>query len=285
MISIDFVAGTHGNFLEFVCNKFIAKQDINFLPFNHLGASHLKSDQYRNHRVFIAKHYFELKIAHSSKLVRILFNHDDLLLLSAGCLYRAGNSGIEEDLLEINTYFKLKNNKFFSYLIDSINSAYPDNQISPSNPNCSRFILREFFKFGFKDPEVNGLTKQLNELKSPKNCDMIDFYYHEFYNKQLFMKKLTKLSQWCGTSLNTDGLDLVWQEFYDQQFQKDLKYYCDTIIDQVIALENKPIPKLSMLQESYINGILEKKFSIEMLFKQTEYFKTTGEIIQHLCLK
>jgi len=114
---------------------------------------------------------------------------------------------------------------------------------------------------------------------------MIDFYYHEFYNKQLFMKKLTKLSQWCGTSLNTDGLDLVWQEFYDQQFQKDLKYYCDTIIDQVIALENKPIPKLSMLQESYINGILEKKFSIEMLFKQTEYFKTTGEIIQHLCLK
>ena len=65
--------------------------------------------------------------------------------------------------------------------------------------------------------------------------------------------------------LNTDGLDLVWQEFYDQQFQKDLKYYCDTIIDQVIALENKPIPKLSMLQESYINGILEKKFSIEMI--------------------
>ena len=101
----------------------------------------------------------------------------------------------------------------------------------------------------------------------------------------MFIEKLTKLSQWYGEPMNTDGLDSVWQEFYDQQFQKDLKYHCDAIINQVIALENKPIPKLSMLQESYINGILEKKFSIEMPFKLMEYFKTTGEIVQHLCLK
>jgi hypothetical protein len=282
MISIDFIGGTHGNFLEFVCNKFIAKQEINFLPFNHLGASHLKSKQ---RGVFVANHYSGYKIAHSSKLVRILFNHDDLLSLSAGCFYRIGNAGIEEDLLEVNTYSKLINFEFFSFLVDSINSAYPDYQISPSNPNCPRFVLREFFKFGFKDPEVNGLTKKLNELKSPKNCDMIDFYYHEFYNKKLFIEKLTKISQWYGESLNTDGLDLVWQEFYNHQFQKNLKYQCDTIINQVIALKNKPIPKLSMLQESYINGNLEKKFSIEMPFKMIEYFKTTGEIIQHLCLK
>ena len=42
-IYIDFIGGSHGNFLEFVCNVFIAKiKTANFLPFNSAGASHNK---------------------------------------------------------------------------------------------------------------------------------------------------------------------------------------------------------------------------------------------------
>jgi hypothetical protein len=42
MIYIDFVGGAHGNYLEFICNKFLAGVDCNELPFNALGASHDK---------------------------------------------------------------------------------------------------------------------------------------------------------------------------------------------------------------------------------------------------
>lgn len=285
MISIDFVAGTHGNFLEFVCNKFIAKQELEFLPFNYLGASHVKSDQYKSNRIFLADHYSELKIIPSKKLIRISYKHDDLLSLMSGCFYRAGDANLEEDLLEVNTFNKLKNIKFFSYLIESINSAYPENKISADNPDCPRFVLREFFKFGFKDPLINGFSEKLKKLTYPNDYNVVDFYYDEFYNKKLFIKKLALVAQWYGTTLRTDELDLVWQEFYNRQFQKNLKYQCDVIIDQVLALDNQPIPKLSMLQESYINGNLEKRFSREMPFMQIDYFTTTGEIINHLCLK
>ena len=32
-ISIDFVAGSHGHFLEYMCNRFIADIGIDFAPF------------------------------------------------------------------------------------------------------------------------------------------------------------------------------------------------------------------------------------------------------------
>lgn len=42
MIYIDFQGGAHGNYLEFVCNKFLANVSCNESPFNTLGASHSK---------------------------------------------------------------------------------------------------------------------------------------------------------------------------------------------------------------------------------------------------
>jgi len=42
MIYIDFQGGAHGNFLEYVCNKFLANVPTDGNPFNSLGASHDK---------------------------------------------------------------------------------------------------------------------------------------------------------------------------------------------------------------------------------------------------
>mgnify|MGYP003633370510 CR=1 FL=1 len=59
MISIDFVPGSHGHFLEYVCNKYIMGQSIDFNPFNSIGASHAKFDN-ENYNTSTSVHYIIL---------------------------------------------------------------------------------------------------------------------------------------------------------------------------------------------------------------------------------
>lgn len=284
MISIDFVAGSHGHFLEYVCNKFIAKIASDFTPFNHLGASHQTSLEYIKNRVFVADHYSEKGLSVSSRVIRITFKYDDLLVLTSGAFLRVGDVGIIDHELEIDTYNKLKNSKYYLYLIDSINSAYPDYEISPSNPNCPRFVLREYFKFGFKIPEHHGYIKKLNQLQY-KHTDVIDFQYHNFYNYELFLSGIKELAKLFNVRIDENELLTLWNSFISKQIFRGLKTQCDSIIDHVVNGTKTNIPVLTMLQESYINGMLEKKFAAEMPFHQDRYFTNTEQIRNYLCLK
>lgn len=286
MISIDFVAGSHGHFLEFICNKFLTNLETNFLPFNLLGASHNKTPEYEANKIFSAKHYSELGINLSDRIIRITFDEDDLLTLLSGALLRAGNVGINNDELETDTYNKLLNSKHYSLLINNINTAYPEYIISKENPNCPRYILREFFKFGFKHPESHGLMKKLKELKYPNKYDVIDFSYKSFYNYKLFLQNIKKIELWYGQkTIEEDVLYITWHDFIQRQIFKDHKSQCDSIIKSIVERKKEKLPKLSLLQESYVNGMLEQQFNTEMPFHQDTYFKSTDEIIKHLCLK
>jgi hypothetical protein len=285
MISIDFVAGSHGHFLEYICNTFIANIPSEVLPFNKLGASHIKSKDYNKNKLFVADHYSENNLPLSDKIIRITFEHDDLLTLTSGAFLRAGDVGIEDNLLETDTYNKLLNSKYYTYLIDTNNSAYPYNQISAGNPDCPRYILREFFKFGFKHPEKHGFIGKLDQLKYGHSANVVDFSYKNFYNYELFERNIKELASAFNATVDADSLKEIWEIFISKQIFKDRKTQCDLIIDKTLTNQNFAISALSLLQESYINGILEKQFEIEMPFYQPQYFTSTKEIRQHLCLK
>lgn len=286
MISIDFVAGSHGSFLEFVCNKYIIKIPYcNFLPFNNLGASHQKTTDYIANKVFTANHFSLFKIPVSKKVIRITFTQNDLLILSSVSFLRAGNVGIDNDLLEENTYHKLNSNKFYTSLLNRINLAYPNNIISPSSPNCPRYILREFFKYGFQQPDNHGLYLQLKQLSYPVDVNVIDFPFNSFYNYNLFLNNLIRVADWCNETIDQSGLQELWTMFIGKQIYKDHKKECDEIVETVLSKQGKPMKKLSLFQESYINATLEKLFNKEMPFVQPLYFQNTNQIIKHLCLK
>jgi hypothetical protein len=285
MVSIDFVAGSHGHFLEFVCNKFVAGIDLDFTPFNELGASHNFPLEYHKLKIFHAKHFYEHNLPLFDKTIRIIFDDNDLLVLSSEVFWKAGDAAIQNNDLENNTYYKLKNSSFYSYLIDSINTAYPKNKITAKNPNCPRYILREFFKFGFKSPEINGLTSKLKKLKDYNNNNVVDFSYKTFYNKEMFISSIKNLCDWYGQCFITPKLDLLWDEFYRRQKYRNDKIVCDNIINSVYCNQRIAVPSLSLLQESYINGVLEKTYGVEMPFYQETYFSNTEQIINHLCSK
>jgi len=282
-VSIDFVAGSHGNFLEYVCNKFIAKVPITDGPFTDLGTSHNKNQSYYDHAVFRAMHYSEFQLPTKDDVIRITFGQDDLLILSSVSLFRAGDTGIDNNMLEHNTYHKL-NNKLYRNLIDTINSAYPEYAISSLIPDCPRFILREFFKFGFRDPGVHGFLQKMEQITNSSAKNVFDFPFSTFYNSEMFLNKINALAKWFG-ELNIDNLSIqqLHADFLSKNTYTDHKEISDTIISAIKNKRYTPIPKLTLFQESYINGVLEHTYpGLEMPFMQNEYFKNTKDIIEYI---
>ena len=132
MIYIDFQGGSHGNFLEFACNKFLAGiSSTKELPFNDHGASHDKD--YLGEKTFVAGHYFQYSEVPftNSKIISIRITADDLLPLSSISLLRAGDLNIDNDLLEVDTYNKF-DNVYYRWVLDNIIERFSVDQVKES---------------------------------------------------------------------------------------------------------------------------------------------------------
>ena len=281
-IPIDFVAGSHGHYLETVCNQEfgIVKKENNFTA---SGTSHVKSATYQTNKVFDANHWFELYPTELSKypvVVSIQFTKDDLLLLSSVSLLRAGDANIDNDLLEEDTVNKLLKSYYQNLLLE-IKQAYPFLDLSAGS--IPRNVLREFFKFGFKDPEVNGYWLTQQQMVYHPDQKVLKFNFSSFYNIGLFTSELLYLARELG-------FDFIPTEDFCQKHQKFLKLnpfvnhktQCDQIIDAIIKQVYIDLPSLTLFQESYINGCLENIYNKEMPFHQNEYFTSTKDVLYYL---
>jgi hypothetical protein len=282
-ISIDFVAGSHGNFLEAVLNKHFGIVDAGDV-FTALGTSHQKNKSYHHSKLFSAKHWFELYpteyMKQFDKIISIVFQQDDLLLLSSVSLLRAGDMNIDNNELEFNTRTKL-NNKFYGNLLQQIDAAYPF--LDSKEPSIPRDVLREFFKFGFRDPNTNGYWIKQQEMKYPDNAKVFQFDFASFHDLQSFVSQIKKLETFLNMNFEFD------QEFYrsHEKFLSfipylDHKKICDHIIHCVENSIDIDIPKLTLFQESYINGNLETIFQKEMPFRSVDYFNTTSDMLYYI---
>lgn len=133
-IAIDFQGGSHGNYLEFVCNKFLAGVSCANSPFNSMGASHAKSYKNEEDKIFVANHYTTFARGASlpsDVVISIKIDYNDLLPLTAISLLRAGDYGYDNQFLEHDTYHKL-NNKDYRWVLDNIIDSFFKNQIKDS---------------------------------------------------------------------------------------------------------------------------------------------------------
>lgn len=288
MIAIDFVPGSHGNYLEFVLNKLLMGNKISQkTPFDNTGASHIKTENYLNNSVVRAKHFFLRKknLQIYKNVVSIRFGYDDLLPLMSVSLQRAGNCNVISNLeldtykkLSIRHYIKLRKNLYASY-----SDLLFDENFNPKN-DCPRYILREFFKFAFKNVENNGYIQELNRMKYNEAQKVYNFEYLNFYDTDKFIKELLKLKKFFNLEYisSLGSIELLHNEFLSNQPQSVYKNQCNNIIDQVVNNMAAPIAPLTLLQESYINANLENIYKVEMPFQQEEYFKNTKEIIDFI---
>lgn len=326
MIYIDFQAGAHGNYLEFVCNKFLAQVDVNGLPFNQFGASHNK--HYLQPKVFTAGHYFEYRgnriELNNSKVISVQIDLTDLLPLMSVSLLRAGDYNIDNDQLEINTYNKL-NNLDYRWALDNIiqsffqtqihdsyqavrDSSWPDVnniqdfqnlpnwiqqecltlhnlhllELSSQKPDCPRYILREFFKLGFKYPAQSGFIMQQHKMYYNASNNVIVFPFDAFYNEIKFQNQIKCISEWAGFKfVVTKEFIELHKEFLQRQIYKNSKFFCDNLIQQIITDRQFVLPKLDLLQESYISAQLELYYQRELPAYQPTWFVNSSEIKEY----
>jgi hypothetical protein len=309
MIYIDFQGGAHGNYLEFVCNKFLANVKTDGDPFNNLGASHSKN--YLSEKMFSAWHYFEYcgkkTIIENSKILSIQIVSDDLLPLSMISLLRAGDYNIDNNQLEINTYNKWNNvnykwvlenllNGFFQAQIQKSYNAVKDDswppvsnfddfknlpqwiqdectnvhnlqlfELTAESPDCPRYILREFFKLSFKYPEQSGFMTQQQKMTYNDSNDVWIFPFACFYDINLFRQELAKIAHWSGYSfLHNDAFYELHNKFLQNQPYKNSKKFCDQLLRKIHNSELFEIPKLDLLQESYLTAHIELQYNVEL---------------------
>ena len=319
MIYIDFQAGSHGNYLEFVCNKFLAQVPCNDSPFDELGTSHNK--KYFGDKAFNARHYFQEIEFSNSRIISIRIVPDDLLPLTSVSLLRAGDFNFDIDYLENNTYNKL-NTKTYRWLLDNLLDSFFQMQIQDSynavkdlswptvssihefnqlpewirsecinqhnlklfqldknTPDCPRYILREFFKIGFRQTELAFFIQRQKKLVYNLTNDVHLFPYGSFYDLQKFIDQVQLIAKWSGFDLHDiSGLINLHTTFLSKQPYKDSKKMCDNLIQRIIRNEIFDLPKLDLMQESYVLAQLEIYFNQTMPGNRDTWFTNSQQI-------
>lgn len=285
MIPIDFVAGTHGHFLEVTLNKFFSATPVDFVPFTSLGTSHNATEEYTKNKMFHAEHWSELypeQVKEFDQVIAIKFSPDDLLYVASVSLLRAGDMQLNNDQLEIDTYNKL-NNTFYKNSLDTILTSYPFLQVDQDNSNIPRYVLREFFKYGFRDTAINGYWQKQLVMQYPSSCNVFEFEFASFYNFDHLTRTIESLENFLNLKFKFgNDFAMMYKQFAEFIPYLTHKAQCDQIIEKIISQVVVPIPKLTLLQESYINAELEKHFHKEMPFHQDEYFNSTQLVLQYI---
>jgi hypothetical protein len=329
MIYIDFVGGAHGNYLEYVCNRFLANIEVNDSPFNDLGAAHNKT--YRLPKKFEAWHYFDYHgiktYLFNSKIVSIQSSPDDLLTLISVSLLRAADHNLDNDMLEIDTFNKLNNKNYKHMLKTLIDSFFQDTRIadyykikdptwpeiysiadfenlpllikneceqvfgllppkfSKEFPNCPRHILREFFKIGFCNPSVQGIMMEQKKMTYDTTNNVYIFPYSCFYNLDKFTNEIAQLAAWTGYDfVATDQFKNLHTEFLDKQIYKNSKTKCDTLLNRILSQEHFVLPKLTLLEESYLDAKLESHYNKNSPTDNPQWFCSSSEILEYFKL-
>lgn len=283
LIPIDFVAGSHGHFLEVVLNTYFDIAKLGQQEFTTIGTSHCLTSDYVKNRIFHANHWYQLKqskLDTFSQVISIKYTQEDLLLLSSVSLLRSGDQNIDNDNLEIDTVTKL-NNDFYKDTLELIYQSYPF--LDRNVKHIPRYVLREFYKFGFKNPNINGYWLEQKKLSYSSQAKVFYFYFKDFYDIRKFVTRIKELELFLDKKFNFST------EFF-QQHQKfvsfipyvDHKTVCDEIIENIQNSQIVSIPKLTLFQESYINGQLENIFNKEMPFHQDRYFTSTKDVLHYI---
>jgi hypothetical protein len=155
-------------------------------------------------------------------------------------------------------------------------------ELSPQYPDCPRHILREFFKIGFKHPEQSGFITQQQKMQYHDSNNVIVVPFDSFYNILEFQNQISRIADWAKFQfLPNDNFINLHREFLKRQIYKNSKNYCDKVVQKIITCEKFDLPKLDLLQESYISAELEIYYGKELPAYQPIWFVSSSEILEY----
>ena len=119
-----------------------------------------------------------------------------------------------------------------------------------------------------------------NKMIYDASNDPTVFPFASFYDTDQFLNQIQRIGAWCGLELTqTQPVLELHQQFLARQPYKDSKKFCDELMTRITNKEIFDLPKLDLMQESYISGQLENYYDCELPTGPTEWFTNSRQIL------
>lgn len=262
LVPLDFFAGTHGHFLEYVINSYIFRGPRVDNLFTPLGTSHnaMLNDAYRSNRQVGAGHYSEMNLTWPTvdpeKIIRITvegFKGHACYLINLSS--RAGDIEISEKELEI-----------------------------PEEARTVPSSLRNQYYCKFASLDLAAEIP--NNWRTDATGQIFEFPMTAFYNLLEFLSTLRNLAAFLNHTFNPDTtLVALWQQFIDKNQGLQSWNRCIDLLEKVSNNRDFAV-KLSIHEQGLLNLMLTNSFGIcdGSLFDNDQYPDSTGEIWRQIKL-
>lgn len=260
-LRIDFYSGAHGNFLEYILNRFVfniesAKTIVS--PFTTLGSSHIKNSNkaYLEDRIAIASHYSSYPILYKNG--QKLPPNDYIVRIEVDnfypIIYNSEVRGADIEL-DLENFSNLKYDKFSDLRKTIIEQA-------GKVENIPRFITRNIYyaKIMEKKFGVNIMNDWILDDHLIYNMPSSSFYsYIEF------VQQLGLISKFVGIEFTVDYTPSSLLDIHKEFLEKNQGYQsmvkCNAIIESILTNKDCDI-NCNVLEEAYINSYLSTTFEI-----------------------
>lgn len=282
-VQIDFINGTHGSFLMHVINNLANDTCVSPFVKYQAGSAH-KIIPYKN-KIATSGHYSIMNNKSTLRnVINIVMEDDDLLMVIELLMHRWNN--FDPDKLDTNTFYKFNTSQYRTPLL-----RIYDRYMIEQKTDIPRHILRDYFKHTldpvfYNDSLGESLCRLL--IKQREMFDYSDlegkyteFKFKWFYNYTDFKQGIILIKDFfkLDIDINEDTLSKLHSQFLENNPAIGMNDVFK-IFDQVKNNIEADIPKLKLLQESWLNLQIEKLTNKNMF--TVDYFTNTKEIYEHL---
>lgn len=276
IVNIAFQGGTHGNYLRVCIDKFnTLTPELVGTPFTENNTSHVRlnySGSVNRYHPSDTHPYFQNT---NEPHILITIDKEDLLFLERWATMRAGDHKVDvsEDQVSVHSYFledfpwKDKFKKYYN--IDLTKDSIP------------KFLMRDFYKLSFMDPNKSGFIIADKVLRKNKPSNTFEFPVSSFWDKDKFFSTLKQASE--QLNLNLDLTDkTIHNSFIDGLNFYNTKNRALEVTKAIRDKKDIDIRALDTVEQAYVSAWLEKNHEFVIVPVCDQFFRSTGEIVNWL---
>jgi len=276
LVNIAFQGGTHGNFLRFCIDKFSRlTPTLEGTPFSENKTSHNPlqySEKISLYHPGKIEPYFENT---DQPHILITIDNEDILFLERWVTLRAGDFKINtnENMIKLNTNFL----ELFEW--GTVFQKYYN--IDVSKNSIPKFLMRDFYKLSFLDPNKNGFIMLDKILRTNKPKNTFEFPVSSFWDTDKFFTTLKNADSFLSLDLDLSDVS-IHETFLDKLHFLKSRHRAYDIIKNIEQEKDVNTSDIDTVEQAYISAWIEKNHDFVSTPLTNSFFDNTGEIIQWL---
>ena len=209
--------------------------------------------------------------------ILVTISTDDLLFLERITHIRAGATNLNID----GKYTKFTKNYLEYFDTKSLENLYGVEH-SDEDPIVPQFIVRDWIKLGFLNPNKMGYITRTKTLiqHMPKNC--VTFPVGAFWNTDKFIENIKILNNKINAQIEINNESINVHKAFVNRLQKiDTINRCNTVIDCLKNKTSYDITQLDTVEQAFISAYVELTYDF-IKMPLYGWFENTQDILDYI---